>query len=1181
MPLTPSAALESYLTAIRTFSGTEDASAELSYYTALSGLLQAVGDTLDPRVIFMAQPKGRDDARPDGGFYTADQISTGDAEELGGLLASRKPGRGVVEVKGFDDDAFEVAGSRQVRKYWSKYQQVLVTNYREFVLVGRGPDGKQAILESHRLAPSAGEFKKLLRHPRQAGGAHGEALVEFLRRALLHAAPITTPLDLAATLAGYAKQARERIATSNLPALRNVRTALESALGVEFDTEKGDAFFRSTLIQTLWYGAFSAWVLWSREQDPDDRIARFQWRQAAWSLRVPIIRALFEQVGTRTALGPLNIVPLLDWTEDALNRVDRRAFFAAFSSGNAVQYFYEPFLEAFDPDLREAMGVWYTPHEIVEYQVARVDRALREELGVAAGLASPDVYVLDPCCGTGAYLVETLRVIAEKLSKTSAPALLGARVKEAATRRVMGFELLPAPFVVAHLQLGLLLQSLGAPLAGEGAEGSETGAERAAVFLTNALTGWEPETGPKQHLLFSELEAERDAAQAVKHSAPILVILGNPPYYAYAGVAVKEERSLTTAYRTTRHAPAPAGHGLNDLYVRFFRMAERRIVERTGRGVVCYISNYSWLTKASFPGMRERYLEVFDRIWIDNLHGAARENFKLTPDGAPDPSVFSTEHNPEGIQLGTAIALLVRKSDHQENDTVRYREFWGRTKRADLLAAKDTDGVTDYQELRPVLELGLPFAPASVGSDYLEWPLLTDLFPTFVPGVQTKRDDLVIDVDRARLEGRMRDYFDATVSDARIAEICPRAMKTTMAFDAVASRTSLVARGMLPDAIVRHVYRPFDVRWLYYETATKLLERRSPSYPQHVFPGNVALVTQQRARRAWSPPQVIESLGALHLVESSASIFPMRLHAAAISEEAQASLFAHEDDVSPTVPARTPPAETWRWNLSEQAATYLTGLGVEDSASHLLFEHAVAVLHSAAYSGSHQDALRRDWARLPLPSDAETLRQSARLGEIVAALVNPEQDVPGVTTAAPGEELVGVAVVSTTSGRQVNPGAGHLAVTAPWGIFGKDDAVMPGPGRVVVRPFSDEEWEQLSLSGLDNETLRASLGTETIDVYLNDDVFLRNVPIRVWDYDLGGYQVLRKYLSYRQRTILGRALTLDEVEEVTHIVRRMTALLLLQPHLDANYLAVALGPQRLGVPVAGVGAGAAGAGDAM
>ena len=207
--------------------------------------------------------------------------------------------------------------------------------------------------------------------------------------------------------------------------------------------------------------------------------------------------------------------------------------------------------------------------------VARVDRALKDDLGIADGLAADNVYVLDPCCGTGAFLAETLRRIAANLQGQGLGALTGARVKEAATKRVFGFEIMPAPFVVAHLQVGLTMQDLDAPLA-------DDGAERAGIFLTNALTGWEPHA--QKPLPFPELEEERDRADRVKQDTPILVILGNPPYNGYAGMAVDEERELSTAYRTTRRVRRPEGQGLNDLYVRFFAWPSGGSPKRPGRG---------------------------------------------------------------------------------------------------------------------------------------------------------------------------------------------------------------------------------------------------------------------------------------------------------------------------------------------------------------------------------------------------------------------------------------------------------------------------------------------------------------------------------------------------------------------------------------------------------------------
>ena len=502
--------------------------------------------------------------------------------------------------------------SEQVDKYWTKYGQVLVTNLRDFALVGRDASGQKATLESFSLAPTEAEFWALAARPESATGTHGDRFVEYLKRALLHAAPLSAPEDVAWLLASYARDAKGRIETAEMPALAAVRAALEESLGLKFEGAKGAHFFRSTLVQTLFYGVFSAWVLWCRQHAAAKTAGRFDWRLAAWELHVPMIRALFEEVAKPSQLGPLGLIEVLDWTGAALNRVDQDAFFARFDRAHAVQYFYEPFLQAFDPDLRRELGVWYTPPEIVRYQVERVDAILRDELGLADGLADPNVYVLDPCCGTGAYLIEVLHKIAATQGAQGGDALGGSDLKAAATSRVFGFEILPAPFVVAHLQLSLLLQNAGAPLAD---------GERAGVFLTNALTGWDADGASHPTLNIPEFAAERDAAEQVKRQKPILVILGNPPYNSFAGVAVAEERALSNAYRTTKNAPAPQGQGLNDLYIRFFRMAERRITEGTGKGVVCFISNYSWLDGLSHTGMRERYLEAFDDLWIDSLNG--------------------------------------------------------------------------------------------------------------------------------------------------------------------------------------------------------------------------------------------------------------------------------------------------------------------------------------------------------------------------------------------------------------------------------------------------------------------------------------------------------------------------------------------------------------------------------
>jgi very-short-patch-repair endonuclease/type I restriction-modification system DNA methylase subunit len=653
-------AFETYIRDLQEIRTTKAGTKETSYYGALDKLLNELGKTLKPKVRCVMQLKNIGGAgMPDGGLFSASQFQRKASDTPANPT---NPERGVIEIKGTGDDAWVTAQTKQVSKYWNQYRQVLVTNYRDFVLIGQDTNGQPATLETYRLAKNEAEFWDKAQNPKQFAQEQEEQFTEYLKRVMLQSASIASPKDLAWFLASYAKDAKARVEKTDLPALETLRTALEEALGITFtgdkkDPKKGERFFKSTLVQTLFYGIFSAWVLWQKQHSQ----GHFNWKESAWYLHVPMIRALFEKVATPTHLGKLDLVEVLNWTGEALNRVDRASFFAKFEEAQAVQYFYEPFLEAFDPELRKDLGVWYTPPEIVQYMVARVDTVLREELQIEDGLADPNVYILDPCCGTGAFLVEVLKRIETNLQDKGMGALVGSQLKEAAMKRVFGFEILTAPFVVAHLQLGLLLQNLGVPLSDD--------QERVGVYLTNALTGWKPPDAEKEKFVqlqlagLPELQEERDAAEKIKQSKKVLVVLGNPPYNSFAGMAVDEERELSNAYRTTKKAPKPQGQGLNDLYMRFFRMAEKQIVEETGKGVVCFISNYSYLDGLSFTGMRERYLEVFDDIWIDCLNGDKFATGKVTPTGEPDPSIFSTEWNKEGIQVGTAIGLFVKRED--------------------------------------------------------------------------------------------------------------------------------------------------------------------------------------------------------------------------------------------------------------------------------------------------------------------------------------------------------------------------------------------------------------------------------------------------------------------------------------------------------------------------------------
>jgi hypothetical protein len=400
--------------------------------------------------------------------------------------------------------------------------------------------------------------------------------------------------------------------------------------------------------------------------------------------------------------------------------------------------------------------------------------------------------------------------------------------------------------------------------------------------------------------------------------------------------------------------------------------------------------------------MRERYLEVFDRVWIDCLNGDKYKTGKLTPEGEPDPSVFSTEFNPEGIQVGTAIALLVHKEKSTGIGPVRFRHLWGKTKRSQLLDTADQDGKSLYQQLKPAVELGFPLMPTRVQSDYLSWPLLPEIFPVSFPGIQPSRDDVVVDIDRERLVQRMQQYFDPAISHEEMHRIASGAMEDTARFDAKPTRAYLLKRGFLPQNIIRYCYRPFDLRWLYWEPETKLLDEKRTDYFPQVFEKNVSLGAAQRNRRDFDPPLVSARHCSRHIVERGANLFPLYLR----SNEERRSLFDQEKDRRETV------------NLSTTAFTYTDHIrtSAED-----LFYHLVAILHSPAYRSENSGALRQDWPHVPLPDSKKLLLASAELGRQVAALLDPESRVPGVTSGAIRPELKTIAVVSREGGGSLKP----------------------------------------------------------------------------------------------------------------------------------------------------------------
>jgi hypothetical protein len=423
------------------------------------------------------------------------------------------------------------------------------------------------------------------------------------------------------------------------------------------------------------------------------------------------------------------------------------------------------------------------------------------------------------------------------------------------------------------------------------------------------------------------------------------------------------------------------------------------------------------------------------------------------------------------------------------------------------------------------------------------------------PGIFPARDSLLVDIEEAKLRERVSAYFDPQVSHEEMKRLCPQAMTTANRYEPVKIREYLQRRGFLPEKVVRYAYRPFDLRWLYWEPETKLLNEKRAEAFGHVFDGNTWLAAVKQNRKEFDPPTVVKRHASLHIIERGANLFPLLL-----PEAPGGSLFPDEAKVARQLGNRFV-------NLSDAALAYLADRGGVTAAPDL-FYHIAAVLHASAYATENAGALRQDWPRVPLPETREGLTTSANLGRQVVALLDTEVNVAGVVSGKVRPELKGIGVVSRVGGGPLVADAGELDFTAGWGFQDGRGAIMPGQGRVASRAYSPEERAALveggAALGLNEAAALACLGVETTDVYLSDVAYWRNVPAKVWGYRLGGYQVMKKWLSYREKGVLGRGLTLAEVSEVTAMARRIAALLLLSPTLDANYREITTSPFQWG-----------------
>jgi hypothetical protein len=1024
---------------------------------------------------------------------------------------------GYIEAKDIGRSLDEAERSEQLDRYLNSLENLVLTDYLEFRWYHKGE-----LRETAKLA-------KLSRDGKITQEKKGEAEVARLLESFLDQTPIpiTSSKELSERLARLAHLIRDAVieAFQREEAsihLINLRRAFAEVLIPDLDLPEKSAEFADMYSQTIVYGLFAA-----RCNHSGPETFRRQGAAREIPRTNPFLRQLFETITGTT----LDYEPYVNYVEDVvkiLSHADLDSILADFGKRtkqeDPVVHFYETFLAAYDPQLRERRGVYYTPEPVVSYIVRSVDSILKTHFGLGGGLmdsstveyeeeapaldsrgrpdrekliekktkTSPKVLILDPACGTGTFLYAVIDHIRRDFMDHGNAGYWSAYVRDHLLPRIFGFELLMASYAVAHFKLGM-------ELAGQDLPKTERrdwvydfkSDERLGVYLTNTLE--EAENPWKNLWGYEAIGQEAQSASVVKRDKPIMVVLGNPPYSGNSANKGKWVRELISSYQRAdgKRLQEVQQKWLHDDYVKFLRWAQWRIQE-TGAGVIGFITNHGYLDNPTFRGMRQQLMEAFSEIYILDLHGNAKKK-EHAPDGSKDENVFD-------IQQGVAIGIFVRQLEISGPAKVYHAELWGpRDKKYGTLFNIDIDSTT-WKLVTPQTPFYF-FTPRDVSLDmeYQNISNITDIFLEKSVGIVTARDSLTVRWSQEDVWSTVQDFASISTEDAR--------RKYNLRRDARDWKVHLAQEDIQmsgPDRvkIVPILYRPFDKRFTYYTGKSRgYIGQPQQRVMRHMLSGqNLGLITVRKA-----PPtslfnyfmvtRDLISNGAIRSDNQSIdTLFPLYLYPSpAENSSRQKSLTSA--DWPPGKDGRVP-------NLSpELVAEMEEKLGLEfipDGRGDMeatfgpedVFNYIYAIFHSPSYRERYAEFLKIDFPRVPLTSDLEIFRHLVKLGG----------------------ELVALHLIESPSLAQ--------SITR-YPVTG-DNRIEKG----YPKYFAPGEVEPGSKEG-------ATLATGR--VYINKDQYLEGISSEIWEFQVGSYQVCNKWLKDRR----GRQLSYDDL---THYQKMVVAL---------------------------------------
>jgi hypothetical protein len=882
------------------------------------------------------------------------------------------------------------------------------------------------------------------------------------------------------------EQAKDEVARETMPGYGSHTNWLHEWLHAFQDTlipDLNEHQFADMFAQTLAYGLFAA-----RAHAPNKPFSR---ESAAVNLprTNPFLRELFEQIaGVRM---PDTIAWAVDDMVELLKHADMAEILRDFGKckgrEDPVVHFYETFLAAYDPATREVRGVFYTPEPVVSYIVNSLDWLLKTRLGRPKGLADENTLILDPATGTATFLYFVIEHIHRGFRKQ-----LGAwdgYVSRHLLPRIFGFELLMAPYAVAHLKISMLLEQSGYTFASD---------QRLGIYLTNTLE----EAAKKSEMLLGQfVSREANAAAEIKRDRPIMVVLGNPPYSGHSANKGNWITGLVRDYYQVDGHPLAERNSkwLQDDYVKFIRFAEWRI-DKTGEGILGYITNHGYLDNPTFRGMRQHLMQTFDDIYVLDLHGNSKKK-ETAPDGSEDKNVFDIQ---QGVAILLAVKLKVAAAPRRVGSSggtastlarVFHADLWGRREiyECDKLTGgkynwlwQNNAETTPWRELKPSSPFHL-FKPqdTELRVEYEGYCAVTDAMPLHSLALNTHRDHFAIDFDQATLRDRITSFLNTQSAE----ECCQKfALSETSEWTMASARAGLRATEWQRD-IIQCLYRPFDFRSILFNGA--VVDRIRPELNRNLRLPNLSLITTRQTREPFAALSANVVCGQHKIVAAydGSYVFPLYLYPSADALDVSAGR-------RPNFAPEFLKALAQKLSVPQEVPHGLPqGVTPEN-----IFHYAYAVFHSPTYRTRYTEFLKIDFPRLPLMSNRDLFFSLAALGgELVALHIMESPKLNNVITEFPEK------------GNDIVEKVSFTVDAAPRCVGSGGDAASAF-GRVWINPVQ----------------------------------YFGGVPAQVWNFHIGGYLVCDKWLKDRK----GRTLTYEDIQHYQKIVVALNETIRLMAKID-------------------------------